>query len=396
MLSKSASNALLKTLEEPPDHVVFVLATTDPQKLLPTIRSRTQHFEVHLLDSTQLTELVDQVDADAELGASDEVKRWAVRSGAGSARDTLSALERAVALGGVPDALTEVDTIINAFGANDTATALTAVGNVVRAGRNPQDVGNELIERLRNVFLTAMGAPPTDLPSEVIDNVTAQAGVLGARGATHALEVLGHALAGIIHVPDPRVPLELAVVRITQPQLDTSTSALLGRIEKLEKALATGAPVAGPGAGPGALADGGPAAAPPAARQGPPSDATTEAPDDQAPAGQSSAGQSSAGRAALARAVPARAVPARTRRLPPVTHLRPSASRVVARPSAPRPDPPPPQQTLHPCLKLHHQPLHQLLHPNPHPDNRLRHNRHQHLPKPSPQAKAKAKPWIWA
>ena len=371
MLSKNASNALLKTLEEPPDHVVFVLATTDPQKLLPTIRSRTQHFEVHLLDANQLTELVDQVVADAGLDASDEVKRWAVRTGAGSARDTLSALERAVALGGVPDALTDVGTIIDAFGAGDTATALTAVGAAVQAGRNPHDVGNELIERLRHVFLTAMGAPPTDLPSDVVDDITSQAGVLGARGATHALEVLGTALAGIANVPDPRVPLELAVVRITQPQMDTSTSALLGRIERLEQALSGGAAVTpaaatfapaadtgagagtrpGTGAGAGEAVNGDPAGAstgvaPPASATRP-TDNPGQAPDQATPArpaAEVSAGDDPAAAARNALAAKRKQDGAPAKRTP----ARPAAP-VADAPPAPAPalapgDPPPAAQ----------------------------------------------------
>jgi DNA polymerase-3 subunit gamma/tau len=342
MLSKSAANALLKTLEEPPDHVVFVLATTDPQKLLPTIRSRTQHYEVHLLDAAELAALVDQVDADAELGASDEVKRWAVRTGAGSARDTLSALERAVALGGVPDAVTEVDAIVDAFGAHDTATALTAVATAVRAGRNPQDVGNELIERLRHVFLTAMGAAPTDLPSDVIDTVTAQAGVLGARGATHALEVLGQALAGIHNVPDPRVPLELAMVRITQPQLDTSSAALLSRIERLEQALAGGAvaPAAGhtPSSG-HAVADAAPTtSAAPNAPTTQPTDDPGYASDQGTPSGSPAdvpAGDDPAAAARHALAAKRKQGGGPAKRTPPRPATAPAGS-------APPPPPPPP------------------------------------------------------
>src|SRR5664279_2502571 len=101
MLSPAASNALLKTLEEPPDHVTFVLATTDPQKVLPTIRSRTQHFEFSLLTAEQLEEYVRWVVADAGLEVDDDAIAHVVRAGRGSARDTLSALDQVVAAGGV-------------------------------------------------------------------------------------------------------------------------------------------------------------------------------------------------------------------------------------------------------------------------------------------------------
>lgn len=252
MLSKSAANALLKTLEEPPEHVVFILATTDPQKLLPTIRSRTQHFEVHLLDTTELTELVDEVVTDAGLDVDADIRRWAVRTGAGSARDTLSALERAVALGAIPDATTSVDDIVNAIAEADTAAALAAVDANVRAGRSPVTIGDDLIAHLRLVFLTVMGAPAIGEAPDVLERVAEQASRLGARGTTHALEVLGEALASITRVPDPRVPLELAMVRLTQPELDSSPSALLARIERLERALAGGdvAPLTTPAAPP--------------------------------------------------------------------------------------------------------------------------------------------------
>lgn len=281
MLSKGASNALLKTLEEPPDHVVFVLATTDPLKLLPTIRSRTQHFEVHLLDTADLAALVDEVVEAAGLDVDAEARQWAVRSGAGSARDTLSALERAAALGGIPDAVTNVEALVDALASSDTAAALQLVDQAVRAGRSPQDIGNEIVERLRHVFLATMGVPPGDLPADDAATIATQATALGARGATHALEVLGEALVGITGAPDPRVPLELAVVRITRPETDSSASALLGRIERLERALAAGAVGPPPEApAPSAVP---PVAAPPA--PAPPTPAPTSAPPEAVPPG---------------------------------------------------------------------------------------------------------------
>src|SRR5215831_1659282 len=103
MLSAAASNALLKTLEEPPTHVVFVLATTDPQKVLPTIRSRSQAFELHLLAADELAELAEFVIDDAGVEVPEGTVDYVVRAGAGSARDMLSALDQVVAAGGIPD-----------------------------------------------------------------------------------------------------------------------------------------------------------------------------------------------------------------------------------------------------------------------------------------------------
>jgi DNA polymerase III subunit gamma/tau len=240
MLSTPASNALLKTLEEPPEHVVFVLATTDPQKVLPTIRSRTQHFEVNLLSPADLAALVDEVIEAAGLEVEDATRHWVVKAGAGSARDTLSALERAAAMGGIPEAESPVDAIVEGLCDQDAATVLTAIGTAVQAGRSPRVIGDDLVVRLRDIFLTAVGAPPTDVPGDVVERVVEQAKRMGARGATRALDLLGEALLGIGQAPDPRVTLELAVVRIARPELDASTSSLLARIERLEAALAGG------------------------------------------------------------------------------------------------------------------------------------------------------------
>jgi DNA polymerase III subunit gamma/tau len=246
MLTKEASNALLKTLEEPPEHVVFVLATTDPQKVLPTVRSRTQHFEVHLLDPTELAALVDEVIETAGLEVDVETRRWAVQAGAGSARDTLSALERAAAMGGIPEAVSPVDAIIDGLCDGDAAAVLEAVGASIQAGRAPRSIGDDLVVRLRDVFLVAVGAAPFNLPGDVAERVTAQAGRLGARGATRALDLLGEALLGINNAPDPRVTLELAVVRIARPELDTSMASVVARLERLEQALAAGGPLPAP------------------------------------------------------------------------------------------------------------------------------------------------------
>src|SRR3546814_9493243 len=101
MLSPGASNALLKSLEEPPAHVVFILATTDPQKVLPTIRSRTQHFEFHLLPADELADHVRSIIADAGLDLGEDAVEHVVRQGGGSARDTLSAPDQVAAMGGV-------------------------------------------------------------------------------------------------------------------------------------------------------------------------------------------------------------------------------------------------------------------------------------------------------
>src|SRR5665811_496926 len=158
MLSAAAANALLKTLEEPPSHVIFVLATTDPQKVLPTIRSRTQHFEFRLLGADTLGELLKQVRRDAHLEVPDEALDVAVRRGRGSARDALSVLDQAAASDTVEDDLPELDEIVEALAERDAGRALVAVAHLTSAGFSPQQLTGDLIDVLRQGFL-AMVAP---------------------------------------------------------------------------------------------------------------------------------------------------------------------------------------------------------------------------------------------
>ncbi len=251
MLSNAASNALLKTLEEPPDHVVFVLATTDPQKVLPTIKSRTQHYEVHLLPAADLESLVDDVIDDAGLEVTPEGRDYVLRIGAGSARDTLSALDQvAAAGGGAPTDLGVLDELVEALCDRDTGRALLAVDSAIADGRAPRALGEDLIGRLRDVFLAAVGADLERLADRERDTVVDQAARLGPAGATRALELLGEAFVGIQDAPDPRITLEVTLVRLTRPDADLNLAALADRITRLEREGVPAAPSAAPAAPP--------------------------------------------------------------------------------------------------------------------------------------------------
>ena len=293
MLSTPASNALLKTLEEPPAHVVFVLATTDPQKVLPTIRSRTQHFEVHLLSADELAALATYIIEDAGLEVPPGAVDYVVRVGAGSARDMESALDQVVAAGSLPDDSDALDELVEALCERDTGRALVAVEAAVAGGRAPRLLGELLIGRLRDVFLAAMKADLARLPDRDRERVTEQAGRLGAGGATRALEVLGEAFVGIQDAPDQRIPLEVALVRLTRPDSDTSLTALSERITRLER----GAPTATSAAARSAVSD--PAVAPrsePTAEALPlavSADSPDSAPPDRQPADEPSDSSSS-------------------------------------------------------------------------------------------------------
>ncbi|OWY60691.1 hypothetical protein B7486_67835, partial [cyanobacterium TDX16] len=240
MLSTGASNALLKTLEEPPDHVVFVLATTEAHKVLPTIRSRTQHLELTLLPQDALAAHVRWVIEDAGLEVTDEAFDQILQLGGGSARDTLSALDRIVAAGGDVDAEDRVDDLVEALCEEDGAAALVALAGHLARGRDPRVVGEELLAKLRDVFLAAMGVTPPHLQATDAEQAGAWASRLGAPATTRALEALGEALVEMRQAPDPRAPLEVALIRVTRPSADRTLDGLMARVERLERALQDG------------------------------------------------------------------------------------------------------------------------------------------------------------
>ncbi|HEX5366287.1 MAG TPA: DNA polymerase III subunit gamma/tau [Acidimicrobiales bacterium] len=248
MLSQGAENALLKTLEEPPPHVVFVLATTDPQKVRPTIRSRTQHFEFRLLPPDLLAAHVRHVIEDAGLLGGvdiDEVVEHVVRSGGGSARDTLSALDQVAALGEVVDEAEPVDAVVDALCAGDAGKALVAVADAMASGRDARTLGQNVIAALRDAFLSVMGAADRHLPAAARQRAAQVGEALGPAGLTRALDVLGEALTELARKPDPRIVLEVALVRITEPAADRTLDAVLVRLDRLERAMAAGTGVTG-------------------------------------------------------------------------------------------------------------------------------------------------------
>ena len=272
MLSQGAENALLKTLEEPPAHVVFVLATTDPQKVRPTIRSRTQHFEFRLLPPDVLGDHVRHVIADADLGlddaAVDDAVDHVIRSGGGSARDTLSALDQVAALGEVLDEAEPVDAVVDALAAADAGRVLVAVADALASGRDPRTLGEGVIAALRDAFLSVMGAGDKHLAPAARDRAAAVGEALGPAGLTRALDVLGEALTELSRKPDPRVVVEVALVRLTEPSADRTLDAVLTRLDRLERAVAAGG-AAGGGSPSGVTESGGSTGGPPSAGSGP-------------------------------------------------------------------------------------------------------------------------------
>ncbi|HEY5097955.1 MAG TPA: DNA polymerase III subunit gamma/tau, partial [Acidimicrobiales bacterium] len=261
MLSTAASNALLKTLEEPPAHVVFVLATTDPQKVLPTIRSRTQHFEFRLLGPETLGALLDQVRQDAHLDVPDEALALAVRRGRGSARDALSVLDQVAASDSVDDDLPELDEVVEALAERDIGRALVTVAHLTSAGFSPQQLAGDLVDDLRQGFLALVAPELMAVSGGERASMTSRAERVGLAALVRAMEVLGEAQVTMRDAPDPRVNLEVALVRLAHPEADESPQALLVRIERLESA---GRSAASAPPSPGSSAPPAPPAAPPA------------------------------------------------------------------------------------------------------------------------------------
>ncbi|HUE60916.1 MAG TPA: DNA polymerase III subunit gamma/tau [Acidimicrobiales bacterium] len=246
-LTPQAASALLKTLEDPPSHVIFVLATTDPQKVMPTIRSRTQHFEFRLLGSDVLGKLLRDVNSKASLGLPGEAIDLVVKRGHGSARDALSALDQVAAAGGVDDEATVVADLVTALADRDPGRVLVEVAEAAAAGRDPRRIATEVLEYLRNGFLATQARSLVMLPDDIAAEAEAEARRLGTAALVRAMEMLGQALIDMRDAPDPRVTLEVALVRVASPEADDSRPALLERVERLERAVGQGGGPSGPG-----------------------------------------------------------------------------------------------------------------------------------------------------
>ena len=214
MLSTAASNALLKTLEEPPSHVVFILATTDPQKVLPTIRSRTQHIELSLITVDLLSLHVRNIAERSEIHVSDEIVNYVVNRGMGSVRDTLSALDQVVAAGGIPEERVSVAELIRAIAAKDLVAAMSAVASATAEGVEPRDFAERTARSLRDMFLIGAGVIPTQIFDDEVKILRDLAASMGRALNVQALEVIGSALVDMRNASDPRIVLDVSLVRL--------------------------------------------------------------------------------------------------------------------------------------------------------------------------------------
>lgn len=237
MLTRAAEAALLKTLEEPPAQVVFVLATTDPQKVSETIRSRVQHLQFHLLPIDELEKYVRFVIEKAELDVDDEGIAHVLRQGGGSARDTLSALELVAAGGGEPEDAQHTEEIVRAIVDRNHGEALAAVARAMQQGRDAHTYAEDIVRLMRNCFLSLMSPELVQLPAARIAELTGYARDLGVQRIVRIMEVLGSTMVEMRHAPDSRLLLEVAVVQLAAPSFDDSNENLLARISQLEEAV---------------------------------------------------------------------------------------------------------------------------------------------------------------
>ena len=255
MLTKDASNTLLKTLEEPPAHVVFILATTEPEKVLPTIRSRTQHFEFSYLTVEEISGLLATVLADEGVSFEPDALPIVARAAAGSARDSESLLDLVLA-GGGPVTVASVEAalggapfemrmaILDAVAAEEVAGVLTAVAALLEAAHDPRRIAEGLLGALRDAFILVAsdGRVSLDDTEEQQARLRSVGEALGNAHLVRALETLGQAVVDMrgTDAADPRLVLEIALVRLARRESNSALATLADRIDRLEARLAQG------------------------------------------------------------------------------------------------------------------------------------------------------------
>jgi DNA polymerase III subunit gamma/tau len=262
MVTTQGFNALLKIVEEPPEHLVFVFATTEPEKVLATIRSRTHHYPFRLLPPSTMRGLLEQVCAREGVLIEPAVYPLVIRAGGGSARDSLSVLDqllagagtegvsyaRAVALLGVTD-VALIDDMVSALADHDGAMVFATIDRLVEAGHDPRRFAADLLQRFRDLVLLRVAPQQAcqglvDAPADQLATMTAQAQALGAASLTRFAEVTHHGLAEMRGATAPRLLLELVCARMLLPAAAEGDGAVLHRLERLERRLATPQPVA--------------------------------------------------------------------------------------------------------------------------------------------------------
>ncbi|MBX3078919.1 MAG: DNA polymerase III subunit gamma and tau, partial [Cryobacterium sp.] len=253
MVTPQGFNALLKIVEEPPDHVKFIFATTEPDKVIGTIRSRTHHYPFRLVPPAQMLEYAQSMCDSEKVTVEPGVLPLVVRAGGGSVRDTLSLLDQLMAgsegnsieyelavalLGYTHSAL--LGEVIDAIGSRDAAAAFSAVDRVIQTGQDPRRFVEDLLERLRDLIVVAAtgggaAAVLRGIQQDELDQMAVQASRFGEAELSRAADVAGAALTEMTGATSPRLHLELMIARILVPTSDASARGTLARVERLER-----------------------------------------------------------------------------------------------------------------------------------------------------------------
>lgn len=275
MVTKEGFNALLKVVEEPPEHVVFVFATTEPEKVLNTIRSRTHHYPFRLVPPRVLTRYLGTICESEGIGVDDGVLPLVTRAGGGSVRDSLSVLDQLLGaaqshtvtydhatalLGYTPDSL--LNDVIEAFTTRDAALVFTTIDTVISQGQDPRRFAEDLLQRLRDLMIVAHVPDPfssglIDVPAEQSEILAEQAQQMGSAALTTSARLVAEALVTMRGATAPKLQLELMCSRIllasTGDASDSDFGARLSAVEAKLEQLASGHSSAGhmPGSGSG-------------------------------------------------------------------------------------------------------------------------------------------------
>ncbi|MFE9201119.1 DNA polymerase III subunit gamma and tau [Micromonospora sp. NPDC007230] len=311
MVSSAGFNALLKLVEEPPEYVKFIFATTEPEKVLGTIKSRTHHYPFRLIPPKVLRPYLEQLTEAEGVKVEPAVFPLVVRAGGGSARDSLSVLDqliagagpegvsyaRAAALLGVTDSAL-IDEMCDALAAGDGAAAYATVDRVAEAGHDPRRFASDLLERLRDLIVMqqvpdAAAKGLIDGPSDQIERMAAQAQRLGPATLSRCADIVHNGLVEMRGTTAPRLVLELICARMLLPGVDDSTGGLLQRLERMERRLTLGGAELPP-----AAAGPAPVAPAPEVRPEPPAPAAAAAAPDPETAGPPAAAGAPSGVAA--------------------------------------------------------------------------------------------------
>ena len=261
-LGTGAANALLKVVEEPPPHVIFIFATTEPEKLISTIRSRTHHYPFRLVPPGILVAHLEKICNAEGVKVAKGVLPLVVRASGGSVRDALSILGQLLAGAGSEGVSYEIaiqllgftdgallDDAIDALAARDGASLFKTVDRVIESGHDPRRFTSDFLERLRDLMIvdalqqTNANSILRDLPEDQIERMRTQANQIGTANLSRAADIAAEGLTQMRGATAPRLILELICGRILLPGGDTSERGLLSRIERLERADSISVPV---------------------------------------------------------------------------------------------------------------------------------------------------------